>query len=312
MTVVKFRILRVSARFRNLQRRLAFLQCCAMKRRCARPVRVHRAIVCSQGSSLQLFLLPALFVEDSIFALAVCFRNVMFRVAVVQCLFFCRFAHATPVVDLKLSPAAAALPDIVAQIAGLDAARVAAEEEALGRLDAAYAAASSKAEAQIQFAERFIPRDASTKLIPTSLLARSAAGSDFRVEVLPAPSVSNRIRKRIALVERIRNIEESRLVDQAVGEFQMLVDLATRELKTRLSPASHRGVSFLDKDSSAAPAAVDVRLLPPDGPFPTVAGLVAEMEQRRDVAEDRVRQRITELQMKLVKHMGALVAEAIA
>ena len=252
--------------------------------------------------------------KDSVFALAVCFRNVMFRVAVVQCLFFCRFAHATPVVDLKLSPAAAALPDIVAQIAGLDAARVDAEEEALGRLDAAYAAAASNAEAQIQsvFAERFIPRDASTKLIPTSLLARSAAGSDFRVEVLPAPFVSNRIRKRIALIERIRNIEESGLIDHAVGEFQMLVDLATRDLKMRLSPASRRGASFLNRDSSVAPVAVDVRLLPPDGPFPTVAGLVAEMEERRDVAEDRVRQRITELQMKLVKHMGALVAEAIA
>ena len=55
-----------------------------------------------------------------------------------------------------------------------------------------------------------------------------------------------------------------------------------------------------------------MRLLPPDSPFPTVAGLVADMEDRRDVAEDRLRQRILELELRLVKHMAAVVAAAVA
>lgn len=243
-------------------------------------------------------------------------RYVMFAVAVVPYLFLQSFALATPVVDVKLSPAAAALPDVVAQIAGLDAARADAEEEALGRLDAVYAAAASSAEERIQslFAKPAGPRDssASDRRVVGSLLAARSVGTDFRVEVSPAPPVSNRIRKRIALVERIRSFDAQRLVDQAVGEFQMLVDMAVRELKGSLSRASSRGVSFLKERAADAPLAVDVRLLPLAGPFPTVAGLVADMEDRRDVAEDRLRQRILELELRLVKRMGAVVAAAVA
>jgi len=243
-------------------------------------------------------------------------RSVMFAVAVVPYLFLQSFALATPVVDLSLSPAAAALPDVVAQIAGLDAARADAEEEALGRLDAVYAAAASSAEERIQslFAKPASPLDssASNRRVVGSLLAARSVGTDFRVEVSPAPPVSNRIRKRIALVERIRSFDEQRLVDQAVGEFQMLVDMAVSELKGSLSRASSRGVSFLKERAADGPLAVDVRLLPPAGPFPTVAGLVADMEDRRDVAEDRLRQRILELELRLVKRMGAVVAAAVA
>ena len=248
------------------------------------------------------------------FVVAVRFRDVMFPVALVPCLFVCSFALATPVVDLKLSPAAAALPDVVAQIADLDAARADADEEALGRLDAVYAAAASRAEERIQsvFAEHFGSHDKAGKFVAGSLLAARGVGTDFRVEVSPAPPVSNRIRKRIALIERLRKFDELRLVDQAVGEFEMLVDIAMGELKGRLSRASRRGSAFLKEQAAAEPPAVDVRLLPPDGPFPTVAGLVADMEGRRDVAEDRLRQRIVDLELRLVKHMGVVVAAAVA
>lgn len=308
-----FGILRVSTRFRSLRRRCS----CSQRRATKRWSALVAFAFIWQGSfsrpSVTLFLLFAIR-QKLCSAVAVCFRNVMFRVAIVQFAFLCGFAHATPVVDVKLSPAAAALPDVVAQIASLDAARAVVEEEALGRLDAAYAAAASSAESRIQslFAKHVIPHSVSAKRVPASLLETRAAGADFRVEVLPAPSVSNRIRKRIALVERVRNVEESRLVDQAVGEFQMLVDLAVRELNARLSRASSRGASFLNKGPVVEPVAVDVRLLPPDGPFPTVAGLVAEMEERRDVVEGRLRQRVAELQLKLVKHMAAIVAQAVA
>lgn len=240
----------------------------------------------------------------------------MFAVAAFQYLFLCSCALATPVVDLKLSPAAAALPEVVAQIAGLDAARAEAEDEALARMDAVYTAAASSAEARLQslFAKHASPRDSSDsgKFSVGSLLAARSAGADFRIEVSPAPPVSNRIQKRIALIERARKLDEQRLVDQAVGEFQMLVDLAVSEVKGRLSRASRRGASFLKEHAAVEPSPVDVRLLPPDSPFPTVAGLVADMEDRRDVAEDRLRQRILELELRLVKHMGAVVAAAVA
>ena len=64
----------------------------------------------------------------------------MSQVFVVSCLLVNVFARAAPVVDLKLAPAAAALPDIISQIAGLEGARVDEEEASLARLDAAYEA----------------------------------------------------------------------------------------------------------------------------------------------------------------------------
>lgn len=236
----------------------------------------------------------------------------MSQVFVVSCLLVNVFARAAPVVDLKLAPAAAALPDILSQIAGLEAARVDAEEASLARLDAAYEAAASDAEAKIQslFTKAFLSGGGSAKVIAASFLG--ARGVDFRVGISPAPPVKNRIRKQIALIERIRGVEESRLVDQAVAEFQMLVDVLVNDLKSGLLRASGRGIAFLDTGPAAEPVAADIRLLPPDEPFPTVAGLVADMEERRDVAEDRLRQRILDLDLQLVKHMKAIVSAALA
>lgn len=238
----------------------------------------------------------------------------MFQVGALSFLLACVFVRGAPVVDLKLSPAAASLPDIVAQVAGLDAARIDAENVALARLDAAYEAAASDAEAKVAklFAKGLVSGARSAKFAAASFLGARAAGPDFRVEVSPAPPTSNRIRKQIASIERIRSIDESRLVDQAVGEFQMLVDIFLGDLAAGLHRSSARGVAFLDAGAAAQPAAVDVRLLPPDEPFPSVAGLVADMEARRDVAEDGLRQRIAELELKLVKHMRSIVGTNMA
>ena len=97
-----------------------------------------------------------------------------------SCLFVCAFVRAAPVVDLKLSPAAAALPDIDSQIVGLDASRVDAEDAALARLDAAYVAAAADAEAKIQslFAKARVSRSGSGNSIVASFLAARAAGAD--------------------------------------------------------------------------------------------------------------------------------------
>ena len=237
----------------------------------------------------------------------------MFQALVLSCLFACVVVRAVPVVNVKLSPGAASLPDIVSQIDGLDATRYAAEEAGLARLDAAYADAVANADASIQrlFAKISLPLG-SAKSVAASLLAARSVEPDFRVEVSPAPPVRNRIRKQIASIERSRNIEESRLVDQAVGEFQMLVDIFVSKLKSRLVHFSRRGAVFLDSIAVANPTALDVRLLPPDDPFPTVVGLVAGMESRRDDSEDKLRHRIAELEQRLVTHMRALVASAIA
>jgi hypothetical protein len=92
----------------------------------------------------------------------------------------------------------------------------------------------------------------------------------------------------------------------------MLVDISVSDLKSGLHRASGRGGSFLDAGAAVQPTALAVRLLPPDEPFPSVAGIVAGMEERRDVAEDGLRQRIAELELKLVKQMRAIAVAAMA
>ena len=61
----------------------------------------------------------------------------------------------------------------------------------------------------------------------------------------------------------------------------------------------------------ATEASVDVRVLAPAEPFATVAGLVAEMEARRDVAEDGLRKRMTELELKLLHQMNDMLLSSL-
>ena len=63
--------------------------------------------------------------------------------------------------------------------------------------------------------------------------------------------------------------------------------------------------------SSKAAGVLDVRFLLPETPFPTIAGLVQAMESRRAESEGAVRQRIAELELKLLQAMNAMVAKTL-
>ena len=103
------------------------------------------------------------------------------------------------------------------------------------------------------------------------------------------------------------------MLSQAVREMGLLVDVVVRELRAQLSvlqagSRAQRGTAFLQ---SGAGRGIDVRFLPPAAPFPTVAGLVEAMEGRRAQSEDVLRQRVAELQLKLLQALNDKVAEAL-
>ena len=217
--------------------------------------------------------------------------------------------QAAPVVNLRLSPPHSQLPEVAAEIASLDHGRLAAEAVGLRRLDAAYAAAVKDAEARIQSAAAGF--HAAAGAVPAAFLnaeaKRVGSRAGFLLHVLPARPVSNAVLKKISSMERIRGAEEQAIIEQGVKEFGLLVDLVVAQLQ---SSASTRGASFLAQHGADAPA-VDVRVLPPAEPFATVAGLVAEMEGRRDAAEDELRQHIVELELKLLQRMRGMLAAAL-
>ena len=217
---------------------------------------------------------------------------------------------SAPVVNLRLSPPRSQLPEVAAEIASLDLARGAVEAAGLRRLEAAFADAVKDAEARIHDAAAGVPALAGAA--PAGFLdadaRRAGTRAGFLVHVLPARPVSNGVLKKISSMERVRGAEEQSLIDKGVKELGMLVDLVVAQLRSSLAT---RGASFLSQRGASSPA-WDVRVLPPTEPFATVAGLVAEMEGRRDIAEDQLRKRISELEVELLQRMNGMLVAALA
>ena len=220
-------------------------------------------------------------------------------------------AKATPVVNVQLSPAAVSLPEVAAEIASLDAERSKIEAAGFKRLDAAYASACADADRRIKGT---LSVALSSAARPSSLLATASEQQDgeegFQLRVLPVAPPSNRVQKKIASVERVRTSEELALIDQAVKEMGLLVDIVLAQLQAELGASMHvaHAASFLA--SRVAQGGIDIRLLPPTETFASIAGLVAKMENRRDVAEDKLRQHIVELEVKLLRHMQGAAMSA--
>jgi hypothetical protein len=234
----------------------------------------------------------------------------MLRVYAYAALLVTPFVGAVPVVNVRLSQPAVPLPEVSAEIAALEASRNNAEATGLKRVDAAFEGAARDAERRIK--AMLASASASGARFSASLLSMPERAG-FRLRVQPARPVSNSVQKKIAAVEHTRNLEEQRLIDQGVRELGLLVDVFVARLRAEVRPAmgQHAGGSAFLGSTAAGKQTVDVRLLPPAEPFATVGDLVAEMESRRDAAEDELRRHILELELKLLHQMQGLVSVAI-
>ena len=59
------------------------------------------------------------------------------------------------------------------------------------------------------------------------------------------------------------------------------------------------------------PQELNVRVGASDVPYPTIAGVAQDMETRRDTAEHLLRQRILELELKLLEAQNEFVKDAL-
>ena len=104
---------------------------------------------------------------------------------------------------------------------------------------------------------------------------------------------------------------------QAITKMGELTDIVVAELKASLQEqvdallvaTAPRGVSlasFFEKGGRGVRSendlaeATNVRVVTAEVPYPTIVGLVQEMETRRDVAENLERQKILEFEQKLL------------
>ena len=226
-------------------------------------------------------------------------------------------AGSAPVANVRLSPPAS-LPGIDAELRSLEEARQSSESAGFQKLDAAFGEAIRNAEARIgKTVAEYIP-GATGAARASSFVAEAAADSassaHFRFKVSPMRAPSRAVTQKVKLVEGVRAAQEDALISQGVRELQLLVDVVVGELSLELAalkgprPASS-GVGFLQ--SSKAADVLDVRFLPPGTPFPTIATLVQAMEDRRAESESAVRQRIAEVQLKLLQSLNSMVQNAL-
>ena len=127
----------------------------------------------------------------------------------------------------------------------------------------------------------------------------------------PPHAPSGAVRSGVVKLDRVLASEEAALTQQACREMGLLVDIVVGMLKSELvavasSGPRGRGASFL-----ASGGDLNVRLSASDA-YPTVAELVAEMEDRRAEGEAGLRQKIAEMQLKLLQELNGIVSEAFA
>ena len=103
-------------------------------------------------------------------------------------------------------------------------------------------------------------------------------------------------------------------MSQGAKDMQLLIDIVVGELSLELSAftkakSASSGSGFLE--SRRVVSDLDVRFLPPERPFPTIADLVRAMEDHRAESENMVRQRIAELQLKLLQSLNSIVERTL-
>lgn len=238
-----------------------------------------------------------------------------------------------PIIDIRLAPPANPQPEVNAEIQALEKARDSMEQEKAAKLEAAYNAALEGAKVKIgdvvSSTMRFM--DTPSTLRPASFLAlrsRTGAGkgsSTVRVKVLSIPPPDASIKSKLDAIEAQRTGIEAQMLDQAVQEMGKLTEVVVGELKTNLQMqmsalelSSLR--SFLYTKEREIPGVavpeglssqLNVRVGSSEAAYPTIAGLAQDMETRRDTAEHLERQRILELQLKLLEAENEYIKQAL-
>lgn len=157
---------------------------------------------------------------------------------------------------------------------------------------------------------------------PLKELAQLGEILTVKVNVPPVAPPDPILKVKIEQIERKRTGKEENMFDQAVEEMKGLTDLVLAELEgalqAQISKVFSQGgfvqehpthsltnvTSFMDASlQRQLPKQVNVRSVASDTRYPTVASMVADMQQRRDISE------YLEQQFFLEKELELLMAE---
>eukprot|EP00746_Dinoflagellata_sp_MGD_P150654 gnl/MRDRNA2_/MRDRNA2_82483_c0_seq3.p1 gnl/MRDRNA2_/MRDRNA2_82483_c0~~gnl/MRDRNA2_/MRDRNA2_82483_c0_seq3.p1 ORF type:complete len:240 (+),score=85.41 gnl/MRDRNA2_/MRDRNA2_82483_c0_seq3:49-720(+) len=151
----------------------------------------------------------------------------------------------------------------------------------------------------------------------------SAEEPSVRVKALAAAPPDPSIKIKIDQLEEQRSAAESLMLDVAIAEMGELTKIAIAELEKQLQlqlepwlvgsgSLLHSRVQQIPGSPEGLPKQLNVRVGASDVPYPTIASLVQDMETRRDTAENLLRQRILELELKLLKAENVMIKDALS
>merc|ERR1712084_121114 len=138
-----------------------------------------------------------------------------------------------------------------------------------------------------------------------------------KVNVVPGPSPDSRIKPMIDKVEQHRHDAEQLMLGKAEQDMRALADAVPNQVETELrqqldaSVGRLSQVSLLETNSSQMPTQANVRIVPSANLYPTVVGLVQNMESRRTAAEKLLGAKILQLDMQLLRELNVIVADAL-
>jgi hypothetical protein len=251
-----------------------------------------------------------------------------------------------PIIEVHLAPPANPLPEVSAEIQALEKAKDALEQDKTAKLDDAYnkalESARSEINAAVGSAMQLLDVSPVSDTRRTSFLAvRSAAvrgsageGPSVRVKVLSVPPPDASVKSKLDAMEAKRADAEAQVLDQAIQEMGELTAVVVNEMKeslqlqmsTLLAPT---GIGMVPKTRPRSllrttewevpgmpapeglPKQLNVRIGASDVPYPTIAGLVQDMEARRDTSEHLLRQKVLELELKLPDAENEMIKDAL-
>jgi hypothetical protein len=238
-----------------------------------------------------------------------------------------------PNIEVHLAPPVHPLPQVAAEIQVLDKMRERSEEEKMSQLEFAFNAALESAKQQIGEAvglalrvfddPRVWKNVAKTgSFLRVQMRSNSAEEPSVRVKALAAAPPDPAIKIKIDQLEEQRSAAEALMLDVAIAEMGELTKIAVAELEKQLQlqiepwlvgggSLLHSKVHQIPGSPEGLPKQLNVRVGASDVPYPTIASLVQDMEARRDTAESLLRQRVLELELKLLKAENVMIKDAL-
>jgi hypothetical protein len=205
----------------------------------------------------------------------------MARVVLSMCAFGASVYAADPIISVGLSSGASPNAALAGEISTLNARRQAVEGSAVAKIQEAMNTALASAKAEIAQA----------------IGGKSFMKNSVLVKVLSGPGISHANLQRIADLEGVRSNYEGAEVAQAAHEFDALTKIVVGELRSAL-----HGASFLKSDVLVKAGSV---------PFPSVMGLLKNMEFARDGGEQALRSKILDLQLAFVQQLNGMIASGL-